>query len=117
MFWSNSSETHEIGHVRFAAPVTQDTEPDYQIGDNVEIRRDEEGARGPGWVAAVVGAIKGGFYVCDFTYQGSSSKDVVDASELRKANPNKALSKDSYIWKRISIQSESIISFSIIYGP
>jgi len=105
-FEDNSSETHEIGHVRFAAPVTQDTEPDYQIGDHVEIRRDEEGARGPGWVAAVVGAIKGGFYVCDFTYQGSSSKDVVDASELRKANPNKALSKDNFFRTTVSLPEE-----------
>jgi len=106
-FEDNTSETHEIGHVRFSAgPVTQDTEPDYAIGDNVEIRRDEEGARGPGWVAAVVGAIKGGFYVCDFTYQGSPSKDVVDATELRKPNPNMALSKDNFFRTTVTLPDE-----------
>jgi len=103
-FEDNSSETHEIGHVRFAAPVTQDTEPDYAIGDKVEIRREESGKHG--WVSATVGAIKGGFYVCDFTYEGSSSKDVVDSTELRKPNPNVPLSKDNFFRTTVTLPEE-----------
>jgi len=103
-FEDNSSETHEIGHVRFAAPVTQDTEPDFNIGDGVEIRREENSKFG--WVAATIGAIKGGFYVCDFTYEGSQSKDVVDATELRKPNPNAALSKDNFFRTTVTLPEE-----------
>lgn len=103
-FEDNSTENHDIGKVRFAAPITQDSEPDYAVGDNVEIRREDNGRMG--WVSAKVNAIKGGFYVCDFVYEGATSKDVVDATELRKCNPNIALSKDNFFRTVVTLPEE-----------
>jgi len=83
------TEKYEVANIRLA-PTKKENQEEFKIGDLVDLRRlEQNGSRGPVWIAATVSAIKGDFYVCDFVMDNEPpAKDVVMASDLRRSNPN-----------------------------
>ena len=102
-----TSEKYEVANIRLAPTKKEIQETvEFKIGDLVDLRRREQNGRGPVWIAATVSAIKGDFYVCDFANEDQVTKDVVDASDLRSANPNGPLSISNLFRTTIELPPE-----------
>lgn len=103
---TNIIENYPIESVRFAAPLTADNFHEFSIGDEIELSRLDEHSGRPGWFTGKIANVKGGFFVCDFELDETTTKDVVDASDLRVPNQNSGLSVGSFFRTAIELPDD-----------